>query len=54
MKVINAEIDYILNLSWKSENSVQVKFSFREAVCRYIENIMGYHHDEYNYAQVIR
>ena len=49
---INSEIDYIMNLSWKDESSYQDKFSTREAVSRYIENIMGYLHEEYNYANV--
>jgi len=53
MKVINSEIEYILNLSWKDEQSKQNNFSFRQAITRYIENIMGYYHEEYNYANVI-
>jgi len=52
MKSMNNEIDYVLNLSWKEENSYQDKFSIREAIARYIEIILGYKHEEYNYAQV--
>jgi hypothetical protein len=51
---INSEIEYITNLTTNSlgEDSQLNTFPLRMAISIYIESILGYNHEDYNYANI--